>query len=37
MMTPEAFMDSLDQNQTTQNVQYDLWSTLSTYLILDYN
>ena len=28
MTTQEAFVDSVDQNQTTQNVQSDLWSTL---------
>ena len=31
-MTPEAFVDSVDQDQTAQNVQSDLWSTLSTAL-----
>ena len=29
-MTQEAFVDSVDQDQTAQNVQSDLWSTLST-------
>ena len=28
----EAFVDSADQDQTAQNVQSDLWSTLSTFL-----
>ena len=31
MTTQEAFVDSVDQDQTAQNVQYDLWSTLSTF------
>ena len=29
MTTQEAFVDSVDQDQTAQNVQSDLWSTLS--------
>ena len=37
MTTQEAFVNSVDQDQTTQNVQYDLWSALSTFFILDYN
>ena len=36
-MTQEASVDSIDQDQTAQNVQSDLWSTLSTFFILDYN
>ena len=32
MTTQEAFLDSVDQDQTAQNVQSDLWSTLSTLL-----
>ena len=35
MTTQEAFVDSVDQDQTAQNVQSDLWSTLSTFFILD--
>ena len=35
-MTQEAFVDSVDQNQTVWNVQSDLWSTLSIF-ILDCN
>ena len=31
MTTQEAFVDSVDQDQTAQNVQSDLWSTLSTF------
>ena len=30
MRAQEAFVDSVDQDQTAQNVQSDLWSTLST-------
>ena len=30
LMTHEDFVDSVDQDQTAQNVQSDLWSTLST-------
>ena len=30
MMTQEAFVDSVDQDQTAHSVQSDLWSTLST-------
>ena len=37
MTTQEAFVDSVDQDQTAQNVQSDLWSTLSTFVILSYN
>ena len=33
-MTQEAFVDSLDQDQTASS---NFWSTLSTYCILDYN
>ena len=29
-MTQEAYVDSIDQDQITQTVQSDLWSTLST-------
>ena len=29
-MIQEAFVDSVDQDQTAQNVQSDLWSTLYT-------
>ena len=37
-MTPQdAFVDSVDQDQTAQNVQSDLRFTLSTFFILDYN
>ena len=36
-LTQEAFVDSVDQDQTAQNVQSDLWSTLSTLFTLDYN
>ena len=32
MTTQEAFVDSVDQDQTAQNVQSDPWSTLSTFL-----
>ena len=32
MMKQEAFVDSEDQDQTAQNMQSDLWSTLSTFL-----
>ena len=31
MTIQEAFTDSIDQDQTAQNVQSDLWSTLSTF------
>ena len=31
MMTQEALMESVDQDQTAQNVQSDLWSTLFTF------
>ena len=31
MTTQEAFVDSVDQDQIAQNVQSDLWSTLSTF------
>ena len=30
-MTQEALVDSAYQNETAQNVQSDLWSTLSTF------
>ena len=32
MMTKEAFVDSADQVETAQNMQSDLWSTLSPFL-----
>ena len=32
MTTQKDFVDSVDQDQTAQNVQSDLWSTLSTFL-----
>ena len=28
MTTQEAFVESVDQDQTAQNMQSDLWSTL---------
>ena len=31
MTTQEAFMDSVDQDQTEQNIEFDLLSTLSTF------
>ena len=31
MATQESFVDSVDQDQTAQNVQSNLWSTLSTF------
>ena len=31
MTTQEAFVDSVDQDQTAQNVQSDLWSTLPSF------
>ena len=31
MTTRDAFVDSVDQDQTAQNVQSDLWSTPSTF------
>ena len=37
MTTQAAFVDSVDQDQTAQNVQSDLWSTLSTFIILEYH
>ena len=37
MTTHEAFVDYVDQDQTAQNMQSDLWSILSTFSILDYN
>ena len=37
MRTLVAFMDSVDQDQTAQNVQSDHRSTLSTFCILDRN
>ena len=36
-LTDDAFVDSVDQDQTAQNVQSELGSTLSTFFILDYN
>ena len=36
MTIQEAFVDSVDQDQTAENVWSDLWSTLSTFCILDY-
>ena len=37
MTKQEAFVDSVDQDQTAQNMKSNLWSTLSTFFILDYN
>ena len=37
LTTQEAFGDTVDQDETAQNMQSDLWSTLSTFFILDYN
>ena len=37
MTTQESFVDSVDLDQTAQNVKFDLWSTLSTFYILDYS
>ena len=37
MTTQEAFVYCIDQDQTSQNVQFDFWSTLSTLLTLDFN
>ena len=38
MTTQEAFVDSVSQDQTAQNVQFCLWSTLCTVIfIIDYN
>ena len=31
LATKKAFVDRVDQDQAAQNVQYDLWSTLSTF------
>ena len=31
MMAQEAFVDSVDQDQSAQSMQSDLWSTLSTF------
>ena len=31
MTIEEAFVDSVDQDQTAQNMQSDLWSKLSTF------
>ena len=31
MPTQEAFVDSVDQDQTAQKAQSELWSTLSTF------
>ena len=36
MPTQEAFMDSVDHDQTAQNLHSDLRSTLPTFFILDY-
>ena len=37
MTTQGAFVDSVDQDQTAQNVQSDLWSTPHVHIsILDY-
>ena len=36
-MTQETFVDSVDQDQTAQNVQSDLWSTQSIFFIPDFN
>ena len=33
MTTQEAFVDSIDQDQTAQNMQSDLWSMLSTFSV----
>ena len=33
MTIQQAFVDSVDQDQTAQNVQSDLWSTLSTVFV----
>ena len=35
--TQEALVDSVDQDQTAQNMQSDIWCTLSTVFIVDYN
>ena len=37
MTTQEAFVDRVYQVQTEQNVQSDLWSSLSTFFIPGYN
>ena len=37
MPIQEGFIDSVDQDQTAQNVLSDLWSILSIILIQDYN
>ena len=37
MMTQQAFVDSVDQDWTAQNEQSDLWSSLSIFIILDFN
>ena len=37
MRIQEAFVDSVDQDQTAQNMQSDFWSALSIFFILDYN
>ena len=37
MTTQEAFLDSVDQNQTAQNVQSDVLSTQSTFSFLSYS
>ena len=31
MMTQEGFVDSVDHDQTAEDMQSDLWSTLSTF------
>ena len=35
MMTQEALVNSVDQDQITQNMQSDLWSTLFPFVSLD--
>ena len=37
MTRQEAFVDSIDQDQTAQNMQSDPWYTLSTFCIRGYN
>ena len=32
LMTQEAFVNTVDQDQPAQNQQFDLWSTLSTFI-----
>ena len=36
MTTQEAFVDSVDQDQTAHSVQPDLWSTVHIFIV-DYN